>query len=86
MSSTRGRGIGRGRGNKPSFSLRIRKPGGIRTPEINEKPPVQKPELTVNVASASGPKQLAHGLYLLQAAILYYVVPGALVVHIYRIL
>jgi hypothetical protein len=83
MSSTRGRGIGRGRENKPSS---LRKAGWIRTPEIDEKPPVQKPELTVNVASESGPKQLAHGLYLLEAAILYYVVPGALVVHIYRIL
>jgi hypothetical protein len=77
MSSTLGCGIGRGRGNRPSCSLR--KPGEIRTPEIaennisqdDEKPPVQKLELTVNVASESGPKQLAHGLYLLEAAILY---------------
>ncbi|CAB4034015.1 polyadenylate-binding -interacting 1 isoform X1, partial [Paramuricea clavata] len=65
MSSTRDRAGGRGREDKPSLPLR--KPGEIRTPEIaennisqdDEKPPVQKPELTVNVASESGPKQLA---------------------------
>jgi hypothetical protein len=78
MSSTRDFPGGRGRGNKPRS---LRKPGEIRTPEIaennisqdDEKPPVQKLELTVNVASESGPKQLAQGLYLLDGAILYYV-------------
>ncbi|CAB4031313.1 Hypothetical predicted protein [Paramuricea clavata] len=65
MSSTQGCPGGRGRGNKPSGQLR--KPGEIRTPEVaennisqdDEKPPVQKLELSVNVASKSGPKQLA---------------------------
>jgi hypothetical protein len=75
MSSTRDFPGGRGRGNKPSCSLR--KPGETiaenNISQDDEKPPVQKLELTVNVASESGPKQLAQGLYLLDGAILYYV-------------
>ena len=74
MSSTRGHSKGRGRGNKPSGPLR--KPGEFRQPEKvlqdDEKPCVQKLELTVNEAGASGPRRLAQGSYLLNGLCVLY--------------
>ena len=65
MSTTRSRGRGRG-SNKPNGPLR--KPGQLPTEnnvsQNDEKPPaiVQKTETTANIASKSGPEQLAQGL------------------------
>ena len=66
MSTTRSRGRGRG-SNKPDAPLR--KPGQLATEnnvsQNDEKPPaifVQKTETTANIASKSGPEQLAQGL------------------------
>ena len=65
MSTTRSHGRGRG-SNKPNGPLR--KPGRLPTEnnvsQNDEKPPaiVQKTETTANIASKSGPDQLAQGL------------------------
>ena len=65
MSTTRSHGRGRG-SNKPNGPLR--KPGQLLTEnnisQNDEKPPaiVQKTETTANIASKSGPEQIAQGL------------------------